>query len=210
MSDSLFPAHIESERLRYEPLHESVEPLDLYEYHRSGEMDSVVRALGETPHATPKETADELAESREAWESGDRATYAMRRRSDGEFVGVAELWFEWAKRKVSFGVWLREQYWGQGFSTERAGAMLYVAFERLDLELVSIGHERDNERSERSIERYVERYGGQYDGVERNALPPGDSGGPRDLSTYSISQAQWREHVTDEERETIRLDPDAP
>jgi ribosomal-protein-alanine N-acetyltransferase len=202
---TLFPTNIESERLRYEPLHESVEALDLYEYHRSGEMGAVMRSLGETPHATPKETMDELTTSRDTWESSERATYAIRSQSDDEFVGVAELWLEWEKRKTSLGIWLREPFWGRGYSAERAGAMLYVAFELLDLELVSVGHEPENERSERSIEKYVDAYGGQYDGLLRNWIPPGDFGGPRDLRTYSISQAQWRETVTEEELGTIQV-----
>jgi ribosomal-protein-alanine N-acetyltransferase len=209
MTVSLFPTHVESERLRYEPLHESVDPLDLYEYHRSGEMDAVMRPLGETPHATPKETLDELGESRETWEAGERATYAIRLQSDEEFVGVAELWLEWEKRKASFGTWIREPYWGRGFSAERAGAMLYVAFELLDLELVSVGHEPENERSKRAIEKYIDAYGGQYDGLLRNELPPGDFGGPRDLRTYSVSQTQWRENVTEDELSTIRIESEA-
>ncbi len=207
MPATLFPVDVESERLRYEPLHESVEVLDLYEYHRSGEMDSVMRSLGETPHATPKETMDELGESRNAWEAGERATYAIKSRSDEAFVGVAELWLEWEKRKASLGIWIREPFWGRGYSAERAAVMLYVAFQRLDLELVSVGHERENERSKRSIEKYVDSYGGQYDGVLRNWLPPGDFGGPRDLHTYSISQTQWREAVTKEELATVRVNP---
>jgi RimJ/RimL family protein N-acetyltransferase len=202
---TLFPTHVESERLRYEPLHESIDALDLYEYHRSGEMDAVMQALGDETHATPKETADELTESGETWESADRATYAMRRTADDEFVGVAELWFEWDKHKVSFGTWVREPYWGQGYSTERAGTMLYIVFELLDLDLVSVGHEPENEQSKRAIEKYVDAYGGQRDGLLRNELPPSDFGGPRDLVVYTILQDQWREHVTDDELETIRV-----
>lgn len=205
MTQTLFPTAVESERLRYEPLHEAVGPLDIYAYHRTGEMDAVMRSLGERPHATPKETLDTLEESRETWEAGDRATYAIHRKADGEFVGVSELWLEWAKRKASLGVWIRAPFWGRGYSPERAGAMLYLAFERLDLELVTAGHEPENEQSRRAIETYVERYGGQFDGVVRNALPPGDSGGPRDLRVFSISQSAWRDHVQAAELETIRV-----
>lgn len=205
MSSTLFPTHIESERLRYEPLHESAEPLDIYEYHRSGEMDAVMRPLGERPHATPKETMDEVTEAANAWESGERATYAITTKSDGEFVGVAELWLEWEKRSTSFGMWVREPFWGRGYSGERAGAMSYVAFDRLDLELVSVGHDPENEQSKRAIEKYVDSYGGQYDAMLRNWYPPDDSGEPVDLQTYSISQEQWRENVTEAELSTIRI-----
>jgi RimJ/RimL family protein N-acetyltransferase len=205
MSTTLFPTHVESDRLRYGPLHESVDALDLYAYHRSGEMDAVMRALGERPHATPKETLDTLTESRETWDAGERATYAIRRKADGEFLGVGELWLEWERRKASLGVWIREPFWGEGYSAERAGAMLYVAFERLDLDLVSVGHEPENEQSRRSVERYVERYGGQFDGLLRNELPPGETGGPRDLRVYTVSQSAWRDHVPAAERAAIAV-----
>ncbi|WP_248909966.1 GNAT family N-acetyltransferase [Halocatena marina] len=204
MPSNLFPTHIESDRLRYEPLHESVSALDLYEYHRSGEMNAVMRSLGEKPHATPRETINAIEKSEETWESYERATYAINSKSEDEFVGVGELWLEWEKRKASFGIWIREPFWGRGYSAERAGVMLYVAFERLDLDLVSIGHEPDNEQSERSIEKYVDTYGGQYDGILRNGLPPGDFDNPRDLHLYSISQSQWRENVTEDELNVIR------
>ncbi|SFK80680.1 Protein N-acetyltransferase, RimJ/RimL family [Halogranum rubrum] len=204
-SDSLFPALVESERLRYEPLYDVVDTLDIYEYHRTGEMDAVMAPLGEAVHATRKKTFDEVTTAEEQWESAKRATYAISRRADDEFVGVAELWFEWEKRRVSFGTWIREPFWGRGYSGERAGAMLYVVFDVLDVAVVAVGHEPDNDQSKRAIQKYVERYGGQHDAVLRNRLPPGDTGGPRDLSIYSISQEQWRERVTDDEVSSIAV-----
>ncbi|WP_435153977.1 GNAT family N-acetyltransferase [Haladaptatus sp. DFWS20] len=205
MTNHLFPSHIESERLRYDPLHESVDILELYEYHRSGEMDAVMRPLGEKPHATPKESMDEATNAREAWESAERATYAITVQSEDEFVGVAELWLEWEKRLTTFGTWIREPFWGRGYSGERAGVMSYIAFELLDLDLVSVGHEPENEQSKRAIEKYIDAYGGQNDGILRNWLPPGEFGDPRDLHAYSILQEQWRENVSEEELATIQV-----
>ncbi|WP_266077374.1 GNAT family N-acetyltransferase [Haladaptatus caseinilyticus] len=205
MQNDLFPTDAESERLRYEPFHESVEILDLYEHHRSGEMDVVMRPLGENPHATPKATMDELQSAKEAWESGERATYTISSKSDGEFVGVAEQWLEWDKRRASFGMWIREPFWGRGCSSERAGTMSYVAFEWLDLDLVSVGHDPENEQSRRAIEKYVDAYCGQHDAVLRNWLPSNDFGDPTGVHVYSILQEQWRENVTTAEIATIRV-----
>lgn len=202
MSD-LFPTHVETERLQFDPLHETVEARDLYGYHRSGDLDAVMRPLGDEPHATPKETLDELDGVRECWEEGKKASYAITRREDETFVGISELMVQWEKRLTYFGTWLREPFWGRGYSGERAGAMFVVAFDCLDLDLVNVGHEPDNEQSQRAIEKYVDRYGGQHDASLRNSLPPGDFGGPRDLDVYTVSQAQWRENVTDAELETI-------
>lgn len=203
---SLFPSLVESERLRYEPLHDVVDTLDIYEYHRTGEMDAVMPPLGEAVHATPKQTFGEVTAAEEHWESAKRATYAISRKADGEFVGVSELWFEWEKQRVSFGTWIREPFWGRGYSGERAGAMLFVVFDVLDVDVVAVGHELGNEQSKRAIQKYVEQYGGQHDAVVRNRLPPGDDGEPRDLSIYSISQDEWREHATTDDLDTIRVE----
>lgn len=66
--------------------------------------------LGETVHATPKQTFDEVTAAEEHWNSSKRATYAISRKADGEFVGVSERWFEWEKQRVSFGTWIREPF----------------------------------------------------------------------------------------------------
>lgn len=53
---------------------------------------------------------------------------------------------------------------GRGYSGERAGALLELAFDRLDLATVAVSHLPDNENSKRAVEKYVERFGGRYEG----------------------------------------------
>jgi RimJ/RimL family protein N-acetyltransferase len=106
-------------------------------------------------------------------------------------AGTTNLHFDWGRRTAELGIWLRKPFWGRGYSGERAAALLELAFERLDLELVGASHQDGNEQSRRAIEKYVERFGGQYDGLLRNFVPRGDE--VRDLHRYTISQEQYRE-----------------
>ena len=64
---------------------------------------------------------------------------------------------------------LFRSFWGRGYSGERAGALLELAFERLHLSVVSVNHRDGNERSRRASKKYVDEYGGQHDSVKRDA-----------------------------------------
>jgi RimJ/RimL family protein N-acetyltransferase len=204
MSDrGLFPTVIETDRLRLERLcRENLPTLDLYEHVRVGApaIDEITRYVTWDPHPTPKVTRDFLADTERAWDDGERAEYVVRPRQGedgaGEFEGLGGLRVEWDKRTGTLGTWLRKPFWGRGYSGERAGALMRLAFDRLDLELVAVEHHLGNDKSRRAIEKYVDRYGGQCDGVFRNHLIDLD-GTVHDAVRYTVSHDQWREAVGD-------------
>ncbi|MFB9806122.1 GNAT family N-acetyltransferase [Haladaptatus pallidirubidus] len=146
------------------------------------------------PHATPKATLDFVTDCEEAWEDDSRGTYVVRPKSGedgaGEFAGNTGLTIDWEKQTGTLGIWLRKRFWGRGYSGERAAALVELAFDRLDLELVSVTHEAGNEKSRRAIEKYVERFGGQHDILIRNAGTRPD-GTTYDSHRYSITREQW-------------------
>jgi RimJ/RimL family protein N-acetyltransferase len=107
-----------------------------------------------------------------------------------ELAGTTNLDFDWDRRSAELGIWLRKPFWGRGYSGERAAALLELAFDRLDLELVGASHRAGNDRSRRAIGKYVERFGGQHDGVLRDFFPrDGEIG---DLHRYVITREQYR------------------
>jgi RimJ/RimL family protein N-acetyltransferase len=110
-----------------------------------------------------------------------------------ELAGTTNLHFDWDRRSAELGIWLRKPFWGRGYSGERAAALLELAFDLLDLEVVGASHQDGNEQSRRAIEKYVERFGGQYDGLLRNFAPKGDE--VRDLHRYTISKEQYQNAV---------------
>lgn len=166
----MFLERIETDRLRLERLtRELIGPLDLYELCANADtIEEETRYLSWSPHETPKETADVLAEFENDWERRENAVYAVLPRGDepgaGEFAGTTALHLEWEKRSAGLGIWLRKPFWGRGYSGERAGALLELAFDRLDLATVAVSHLPDNENSKRAVEKYVERFGERYEG----------------------------------------------
>jgi RimJ/RimL family protein N-acetyltransferase len=195
----LFPDEIETSRLRLQRLYpETVDIFDYYEVCSSHEpaIDEITQYLPWDPHETVKETVDYLDELESKWEDGTRAEYIIRPKEGepgaGEIAGSGGLIVDWEKRTGKPAIWLRKQFWGNGYSGERAEAMLELAFERLDLDLVAVPVQDGNDRSRRAVERYIESYGGQYDGVIRNSTVRPD-GTIIDHHRYTVTQKQFRE-----------------
>lgn len=195
---ALFPTELESERLRYERLHpDDFDPFELYEHVRSGapDVDEITEYLAWDPYDHPKEAFDWVERCGANFESGDGATYVLRptdgERSD-EFAGLAGLHPDWDRRLATMGMWLRTPFWGRGYSGERAGRFLELAFDRLDLDVVTVTHDPENDNSRRAIEKYVERFGGRTEGRLRNDVVEDDE--PRDSVRYSITCEEWEQN----------------
>lgn len=198
----LFPERIETDRLVLEPLApEYVDVLEFYRLvsHHNPNIEEITEYLSWEPHGTPRETLDFLESRAEARRDGEDASYVVRTRDGeplaGEIAGAAGLHPDWERRTGTLGTWLRKPLWGQGYSGERAAALMEVAFDRLDLEVVAVTHYAGNDKSRRAIEKYVERFGGQHEGLLRNWAPGPD--GPVDVRRYTVTREQW-EDATDE------------
>jgi len=194
---ALFPERIETERLRLERLgHEHV---DVFEYHElcSGErtdIEAITRYLPWDPHESVKETSEYLDSLERKWDRGERAEYVIRPKpgedGEGEIAGAGGLIVDWETLTGKPAIWLRKPFWGRGYSGERAAAMIELAFERLDLELVAVPVQDGNERSRAAVERYVAAHGGQYDGIVRNATRRPD-GEIIDHHRYTVTAEQY-------------------
>ena len=191
----MFPERIETDRLLLE--RRSSEHVDVFEYYDAFGFNSVDDAVFEHvpggPFQTIKEAHDDLVESEERWDDGEVAAYVVRpldgQDGAGEIAGKTRLRCLWDRRTGQLGLILRKPFWGRGYSGERAATLIELAFDRLDLEVVTAGHNEGNERSKRAIEKYVDQFGGQYDGLLRNWVPMGDE--IDDLHRYTITREQW-------------------
>jgi [ribosomal protein S5]-alanine N-acetyltransferase len=191
----MFPDRIETDRLHLERIsHDTVDVFALHELYRDGEATKeLFEYWGSSPHETVKETFDYVDEAERRWDEMDGAKYVIRPKEgeDGEGViaGTTGLYPDWEKRSGNLGILLDKRFWGRGYSGERADALLAVAFDRLDLELVVAAHVDGNEKSRRAIEKYVERYNGQYEGLLRNWLPLTDT--VADVHRFTISREEY-------------------
>lgn len=192
-TSDLFPAVVETDRLRFERVgRDAVDVRELYRICSGDDAAAVFEHVPFSPHRTPKETFDFLVACEERWEEGEAAEYALRRREDGAFVGLTSLDCEWDRDVAKPGIWLRKRFWGRGYARERARALLTLAFDRLDFGLVAAGVAAGNERSRRAVETYVEGAGGRFEGVIRRGLPL-SADDVRDEARYSVSHGEWRE-----------------
>lgn len=196
----LFPDEIRTERLRL--VRESVAECDLGERYAAMSTaavdDDELAYVPLEPFEHLRDAREFVAEREARMENGDAGTYVVRPREGedgggadgaGEVAGEAELFAIWDERTAFMTFGLRKRFWGRGYSAERAAALLALAFERLDLELVTVTHLVGNENSRRAIEKYVERFGGERVGRYRNQHVI--DGEPRDLLRYEITRADY-------------------
>lgn len=190
----MFPEHIETDRLSLERIsHDSVDVFDLHELYSDGDdTEEMFEYWDSSPHETIKETYEYIDEAERLWDDVEGAKYVIRPEDGTEVIaGTTGLYPDWEKRSANLGILLDKQFWGRGYSGERADALLCVAFDRLDLELVVAAHIDGNEKSRQAINKYVDRYGGQYEGLLRNWLPL--TGTVADVHRYTISRGEYLE-----------------
>lgn len=187
----MFPETIQTESLslrKFGPEH--VDVLELYDRFAAGRpgVEDVFEHVPREPYATVADARERLEKADEAWADDEEANYAVYTPGD-ELAGYAGLFLEWERRTGRLGVTLHRDHLGHGYAVECAHALTDLAFDRLDLELVAIGHEAGNDRSKRAIEKYVDAAGGQYDGVLRNWTPVDDE--VLDHHRYTVRRAQY-------------------
>ena len=122
-----------------------------------------------------EETTRFLAEKISHWQTYGFGYWMFRHKLTGDFVGRAGLQHIHisGRDEVEIGYTVRRAYWGQGFATEMANAMIDVAFNQLTLPTLACFTLTANEPSQRvmrkvgfSFERKI-RHAGQPQGLYR-------------------------------------------
>lgn len=201
MSD-LFPERLETDSLLLEALSpDTVDQLTYYEHASAEYTEEVTTHLPWEPQDHPKESLEAIREAETAREAGDHAQYVIRPKDGedgaGEFAGTTGIYPKWERQTATFAIWLRPRFWGRGYSGERAEAMLELAFDRLDLEVVAVSHMDGNENSRRAVEKYIGQFGGQHEGLLRN-FQANDDGSVVDMHRYTVTQEQYNASMGDD------------
>ena len=79
--------------------------------------------------------------------------FIMIRLEDQAIVGSMDLSLEPDRVTGALGYWVGEPYWGHGYATEAARAVIDFAFDSLSLEMMSASALPDNARSIRVLEK---------------------------------------------------------
>lgn len=148
------------------------------------------REVADTTLNIPHPYVDGMAEAwigmhAAAWERGELATFAVTEPSFG-LVGAIGLRIERKHQRAELGYWIAVPYWGRGYATEAAEAVIGFGFEQLDLNRVHASHLTRNPASG----RVMIKTGMRYEGCRRGHVIKWDRF--EDLAIYAVLRDEWR------------------
>ena len=123
------------------------------------------RAVAETTLHIPHPYEDGVAEAwiathAERFAEGAVLTLAITLRDGGALVGAIGLTFNRAHQSAEMGYWVGVPYWGRGYATEAAAALMRYAFQALGLHRVHATHLTRNPASGRVMQKIGMRHEG--------------------------------------------------
>lgn len=118
---------------------------------------------------------------------GRGANFAVTSKSDGALMGSISLVIFPEHRHAEMGYWLGRQFWGQGFATEAARAVLDYGFETVGLHRIYAQHFGTNPASG----RVMQKIGMTYEGRRREHVLKWDRF--EDSVQYGILRSEWEE-----------------
>lgn len=102
--------------------------------------------------------AARLAESETA--AAPETRFAITLRCDGQFCGGTGFRLDHDHQHAELGYWLGVPFWGQGYATEAARAMLAYGFDQLALHRIYASHFAHNRPSGRVLQKIGMRHEG--------------------------------------------------
>lgn len=134
----------------------------------------------------PAEAEEALARYRRIAAAGEALTLFPELRSTGEMIGLVVLILEPSSTVGEIGYALGRPWWGEGFATEAAGALVGYAFDALRLEKATAHAMLRNPASSRVLEKIGMRPVGIAEGLCKK------DGESFDAAGYEISREEWR------------------
>jgi [ribosomal protein S5]-alanine N-acetyltransferase len=123
------------------------------------------------PHPVPEGWGIErINRMFERFASGEHNEFAICTRATGHLIGGIGLDVNARHKRGHLGYWFGVNYWGKGYATEAASAVLDYGFQTLELHRIEAGHYPRNSASG----RVLEKIGMKFEGVMRGDLLKGD------------------------------------
>ena len=150
------------------------------------------KAIAATTLNIPYPYEDGMAEEwigthKEQREAGKLENFALIQKEDNLLVGAIGLVIKKEFDSAELGYWVGKPYWGKGYCTEAAQAVLKYSFEQLSLNRVFAGHFTINPASG----RVMEKAGMKYEGCFRQSMKKGNE--YFNLKYYSILKSEYSE-----------------
>ncbi|MEK7239824.1 MAG: GNAT family N-acetyltransferase [Gemmatimonadota bacterium] len=146
------------------------------------------RAVADTTLSIPHPYVDGMAEQwiathEGAWTRHEMATLAITEAEAG-LIGAISLRIELAHRRAELGYWIGVPYWGLGYATEAARAMVAFGFEKLSLHRIYAHHFTRNPASG----RVMSKVGMRLEGTLRQHFFRWDR--PEDVAAWGLLRTE--------------------
>jgi [ribosomal protein S5]-alanine N-acetyltransferase len=130
---------------------------------RTADADDVQRLAGEwavadttlnIPHPYEDGMAEKWISNHRDWfEYGEQVVFAVTLKPRGELIGCVGLKIEREDERAELGYWIGREYWGRGYCTEAARAVMDFGFEQLKLNRIEARHFVRNPASGRVMQK---------------------------------------------------------
>jgi RimJ/RimL family protein N-acetyltransferase len=137
------------------------------------------------PYPYPEEEAARWIGAREQREKEGDHVFAIVLRNSNELVGSIGLHLKDANDSAEIGYWIGMPYWGCGYATEAAGAMVRYGFEKYPLNRIYAMHFGRNPASG----RVLQKIGMRHEGTLRQHIKKWDE--YVDLECYGILRSDF-------------------
>lgn len=140
------------------------------------------------PHPYDRRDAEDwIASHAGQVERGEAFPYAVTEREGAALVGAVGLILDPANDAAELGYWIGRKYWGRGYATESARAVVAWAFDTLAIHRVHAGHFPRNPASG----RVLRKLGMRHEGTLRQHVKKG--GGYLDLEKYGLLRGELQD-----------------
>jgi len=161
----------------------------------AGDADAIQRLVSDVeiarntlmiPHPYPEGGAAEwIGKHAARVDDSEEIVFGVVERESGEIVGVIGL-VPKKHNRAEIGYWIGVPYWGRGYASEAARAVIAYAFENLGLNRVEAAHFSRNPASG----RVMQKAGMTHEGTHREAVLKWDE--YLDTEMYAIVRREWR------------------
>lgn len=138
------------------------------------------------PHPYPEGIAVQwITRHPEDVQRGDVLTWAISARLNGTLYGAIGLHINATHQHGEVGYWVGQPYWGHGYASEAATAVLGHGFSVLGLNRIYARHFARNPASG----RVMQKIGLRHEGVQRQHLRKGERF--EDIVGYAMLREEW-------------------
>ena len=138
------------------------------------------------PHPYPDDGAEKwIGTHAVKYADGRLASFAITERDSGALAGAIGLHLEPAHGRAELGYWIAKPYWGRGYATEAAQAMIAFGFGSLGLNKIHAAVFIKNQASDRVIRKIGMKWEGR---LREHDLKWGVY---EDIDVYAILAKEW-------------------